>query len=62
VKKWQRILNLDCKFMVGCHKMGDILRKSGKWGILKILIGRSGRMVEIRKIPPESGNLAGMLM
>jgi hypothetical protein len=40
--------------------MGDRLRKSGKLRILKIPIGKSGRMVEIGKIPPESGKLAGM--
>jgi hypothetical protein len=28
--------------------------------MLKIPIGKSGRMVEIGKIPPESGMLAGM--
>ena len=46
--------------MVDCRKTGDRLRKSGKLRILKIPIGKSGRMVEIGKIPPESGKLAGM--
>jgi hypothetical protein len=48
-------------FVVDCRKTGDRLRKSGKLRILKILIGKSGRMVEIRKILPESGKLAGMI-
>jgi hypothetical protein len=46
--------------MVDCCKTGDRFRKSGKLRILKIPIGKSGRMVEIRKILPESGKLAGM--
>jgi hypothetical protein len=46
--------------MVDYSKTGDRLRKSGKLRILKIPIRKSGRMVEIGKIPPESGKLAGM--
>jgi hypothetical protein len=33
----------------------------GKLRILKIPTGKLGRMVEIGKIPPESGKLAGMI-
>jgi hypothetical protein len=48
------------QFVVDCRKTGDRLRKSGKLRILKSPIGKSERMVEIGKIPPESGKLAGM--
>jgi hypothetical protein len=50
VTKWRRILNLGWQFVVYCRKTGDRLRKSGKLRILKIPIGKSGRMVEIVKI------------
>jgi hypothetical protein len=61
VTNWRRILTLGWQFVVDCRKKGDRLRKSGKLRILKIPIGKSGRMVEIGKIPPESGKLAGMI-
>jgi hypothetical protein len=60
VTKWRGILTLCWQFVVDCRKKGDRLRKSGKLGILKIPIGKSGRMVEIGKIRPELGKLAGM--
>jgi hypothetical protein len=58
VTNWRGILILGWQFVVDCRKTGDRLRKLGKLRILKI--GKSGRMVEIGKIPPESGKLAGM--
>jgi hypothetical protein len=60
VTKWRGILTLGWQFVVDCHETGDRLRKSGKLRILKIPIGKSGRMVKIGKISPESGKLAGM--
>jgi hypothetical protein len=60
VTKWRGILTLGWQFVVDCRKTGDRLRKSGKLRILKFPIRKSGRMVEIGKIPPESGKLAGM--